>query len=243
MSTLGTENLISIKYGNPEDGGKEITTACLGNTIVFENEDYINFTDANEEKRLCSINWGTYKQTVTTDNGDDTVTITSKKIKKKNTSILYRAIISDVTREKEEGDTAGTVNTSIGMTYKQAAAVTNIGTVFKNNKSITSLKELRYFTGLTTLPNQAFEGCSVLLHIEIPVNITKMMFNQIRSNPKLQWVKLLPNRVIPMQGNNCLYGTNNCPVYVPDNLVDSYKTAANWSQYASRFRAMSTAPE
>ena len=97
---------------------------------------------------------------------------------------------------------------------------------------------LVYFTGITSLVNSALIGSS-MLYLEIPSGVTNMSFSSIRNNNKLRWVKLWPNRVISMSGNNCLANTNNCPVYVPDNLVSSYKSAANWSQYASRFHAMS----
>lgn len=66
-----------------------------------------------------------------------------------------------------------------------------------------------------------------------------MNYNTFRNNTKLKWIKLWSDRVITMIGNNCLLATNNCPVYVPDDLVSSYKAARNWSQYASRFHAMS----
>ena len=37
---------------------------------------------------------------------------------------------------------------------------------------------------------------------------------------------------------NALY-TNNCPIYVPDASVEAYKTATNWSTYASRIKGLS----
>ena len=76
----------------------------------------------------------------------------------------------------------------------EARNVTNIGDVFKNNKSIKSFDELEYFTGLTflnntfynctslesvhlpnsltTIEDRTFYGCSGLRSIEIPTNIT-----------------------------------------------------------------------
>ena len=81
-------------------------------------------------------------------------------------------------------------------------------------------------------------GASNLLCIVIPANVTSMGYNSIRNNTKLEYVKLLPSSVISI-GSNGLYNTNNCPVYVPDELVPSYKTASNWSQYASRFKGFS----
>ena len=59
------------------------------------------------------------------------------------------------------------------LTYTEAAAGKDIGTVFKDN-NITSFKELQYFTGLEEIPNQAFENCYHLQEIMLPPNITRI---------------------------------------------------------------------
>lgn len=173
MSTIGDTSLSAIKKGNPSDGGAEIVTACLGNKVVFENENYIQFQDA-EIKRICCVNWGTYKQIVTVDNGDDTVTITTTKIKKKNTSVLYRANISTITRAKSEDDVAGTVNEPLGMTYKQAAAVTSIGSTVKSSSAFT-FNEFQYFTKITAVPS--YRNVSTLKEITLPSSIKSIPNN------------------------------------------------------------------
>lgn len=33
--------------------------------------------------------------------------------------------------------------------------------------------------------------------------------------------------------------TNDCPIYVPDESVDAYMTATNWSELADRIKPMS----
>ena len=60
------------------------------------------------------------------------------------------------------------------LSTTEASAVTNLGNVFKNKTSITSFDELRYFTGLTSIRNNAFEGCSSLTSITIPNNVTSI---------------------------------------------------------------------
>jgi len=37
---------------------------------------------------------------------------------------------------------------------------------------------------------------------------------------------------------SALENTNNCPIYVPSASVNAYKTATNWSTYASRIQAI-----
>lgn len=58
------------------------------------------------------------------------------------------------------------------LSYDEAAAVTTIATVFKENKEIQLFNELKYFTGLTALEDSAFSLCSNLWRITIPKNVT-----------------------------------------------------------------------
>lgn len=58
------------------------------------------------------------------------------------------------------------------LSYEEAAAVTTIGTVFKNNTDIEFFNELKFFTGLTTLEANAFTNCTNLWSLTIPANIS-----------------------------------------------------------------------
>lgn len=60
----------------------------------------------------------------------------------------------------------------VGLTQADAAAVTSIGTVFKSNTSITSFNELDYFTHVTEIPVDAFNGCTALTEITLPPSLT-----------------------------------------------------------------------
>ena len=54
----------------------------------------------------------------------------------------------------------------------EVAAITDLGSVFANNTDITTFDELQYFTGLTSIGEQAFYYCSNLKSIIIPENLT-----------------------------------------------------------------------
>ena len=58
------------------------------------------------------------------------------------------------------------------MTFEEAAAVTDIGTAFRNNRNITSFNEFQYFTNVTSLVNQAFYNDSNLEYISFPSSLT-----------------------------------------------------------------------
>lgn len=61
----------------------------------------------------------------------------------------------------------GWSSSSEKMTQAEAAKVTDITGVFSGS-SITNFDELQYFTGLTEIPNNAFQGCSNLTSIVLP---------------------------------------------------------------------------
>jgi len=56
----------------------------------------------------------------------------------------------------------------------EAAAVTDLGTVFKDNQTITSFNELQYFTGLTSISDNTFYYCSGLTSVTIPNSVTSI---------------------------------------------------------------------
>ena len=57
------------------------------------------------------------------------------------------------------------------ISYAEAAAVTSLGSVFKNNKDIILFNELKYFTGLKEIDEDAFGWCENLRNVVLPENI------------------------------------------------------------------------
>lgn len=53
----------------------------------------------------------------------------------------------------------------VGVSYEDAAAVTSLGAVFKNNVNIVRFPELRFFTNVKELGASAFFGCKNLVEI------------------------------------------------------------------------------
>ena len=58
------------------------------------------------------------------------------------------------------------------LSEDEAAAVSSLRLVFKENTTIKSFDELLYFTGLTSIESRSFSSCSNLTSIKIPCNVT-----------------------------------------------------------------------
>ncbi len=54
------------------------------------------------------------------------------------------------------------------LSYAEAAEVTSLGIVFRDNSEITSFNELQYFTGLTSIDDDAFSSCWSLAAVTLP---------------------------------------------------------------------------
>ena len=58
------------------------------------------------------------------------------------------------------------------LSYDEAAAVTSLGAVFRENIAITSFDELQYFIGLDSIGTRAFANCIRLTSLTIPNSVT-----------------------------------------------------------------------
>lgn len=60
---------------------------------------------------------------------------------------------------------------SEGMTYEDAAAITNIGTIFRGNTQITHFDEFEYFIGVTEITQRGLLGMRNLSSIKFPPSL------------------------------------------------------------------------
>jgi hypothetical protein len=155
-----------------------------------------------------------------------------------------------------------------GMTYQDARKVTNISDYFNANNNITHFEELEYF-GITSIPSyaffrdtklkviklpniitaingRAFSQCDSLLYLDIPASVTSISASAFiygsSNNGSMLYIKLYPTTppsIIASTGYKILDGTNDCPIYVPDESVEAYKAATGWSALASRIYPIS----
>ena len=103
------------------------------------------------------------------------------------------------------------------FTYGEAAKVTDLGDTFKG-KTIKNFKELYYFTGLSTIADDAFNGCQQLVNVRLPKSIRHIgarsfmgcqKMNQLDISEGLQTIgedafngcKLLTSAILPAEAS------------------------------------------
>lgn len=114
------------------------------------------------------------------------------------------------------------------LSYEEAAAVTDIGTTFRSANTMTSMDELRYFTGLTTLPDDAFRACSRLVSVYIPAGVTELGKNAFTACSNLRYAAILTPSAIPV-GDSGLT-PRSLTLFVPAGLVGTYQQSEDWNR-------------
>lgn len=163
-------------------------------------------------------------------------------------------------------DTITSIGESAFRTCKQLTSVsfpksTNTGAyAFYDCTKLTDVN----FPIAKTITSQCFRGCTSLVDVTFPETTTIEAY-AFYQNTKLKTVRLpkaknfgisalngcssLTALIIEQEDTICSLATNGLAnsgiangtgyVYVPDNKVDSYKSATNWSAYASQIKPLS----
>ena len=97
----------------------------------------------------------------------------------------------------------------------------------------------------TSIGTYAFYGCSALTTADFPL-VTSISAYAFRSCSALTSLTLSKNQVAALGSTNAFTGTPIATgtgyIYVPDDLVDQYKTATNWKTYANQILPISQKP-
>jgi hypothetical protein len=89
----------------------------------------------------------------------------------------------------------------------------------------------------TSIGSAAFAHCKKLKNLTVG-NITVIQSYTFGYMNGLEWIKFTSPSLITLNNVNGLQSLP-CDIYVPDDLVDSYKVANNWSTYAAKIKPMS----
>ena len=110
--------------------------------------------------------------------------------------------------------------------------------------SCTSLTKVEVPAGVTLVTNSSFRTCTGLTELTYKGDITSFEIQAFYGDTSLAKI-VLPNvtSVPTLTNTNVFYNTPIAKgtglIYVPDTLVDSFKTATNWSTYADQIKPIS----
>ena len=106
---------------------------------------------------------------------------------------------------------------------------------FSSNNSLTSVT---IPNSVTSIGRSAFDSSFVLRSVTIGNSVTSIGDSAFWYCMALTSVTIEATTPPTLGGSTVFEETNNCPIYVPAESVDAYKTATNWSSYASRIQAI-----
>ena len=141
---------------------------------------------------------------------------------------------------KVEGTTICYCNSLVKIDLPLCTSLGNY--VFRDNNVLSDVS----LPSLPTLSQNAFYNCVALTKISLPsvTTINQLAFNGCTN---FQTLILGASRVVTLSNTNALSDTKIASgtgyIYVPSTLVDSYKTATNWTTYANQIRAIEDYPE
>ena len=104
------------------------------------------------------------------------------------------------------------------LSYEEAAAVTNFGTIFKGS-AIMAFDELKYFTGLTNIAESGFKDCASLVKISLPEQITAIGKEAFSGCTNLKNIAI-PDKVTSIE-ERTFYGCNRMTSATIGNGVTS----------------------
>jgi hypothetical protein len=133
------------------------------------------------------------------------------------------------------------------LNISEAAAVTNLGQVFKGNTQITLFDELKFFTGLTSIGSRTFYNCSGLTSVTIPNSVTIIDRNAFEYCSRLTTITIpnsltsiekyvfshctsltsieIPNSVTSIEENALAYCTSLTSVIIPNSVTSIGQSA------------------
>ena len=111
---------------------------------------------------------------------------------------------------------------------------------YGNNKPQVDMSNLKVESQEISVGGDYFGDSAITKVHYIPSSITSLDY-EVSNWSSLKEVTLLPTT--PPSYSSTLYGCSSLEsIYVPDESVDTYKTATGWSQFASKFKPLSEKP-
>ena len=125
----------------------------------------------------------------------------------------------------------------ISINIPVAVDIGNSG--FAGCKALTSID----LPAVTSIVNGLFADCSALTDVDLHAVTQFADYSFMRCNNLVSVIIRTPSTVAKAGGLNVFPSSQNLIIYVPDDLVSSYKEATNWSRNPDRIKPLSELPE
>jgi hypothetical protein len=156
--------------------------------------------------------------------------------KDKLVSLVLPSTLTDI------GDYAFYQANGLGSVDLSGTAVTNIGSYAFSG--CTALGSVELSDTLTAVSEGLFFGCSSLTVVDLPASVTAIEFMAFQNCTGLSALIIRRTEEAVALDNSVFSSTSNfTSIYVPDTLVDTYKTAANWKSHAGKIKGLSALPQ
>ena len=155
-----------------------------------------------------------------------------------NSGLTYIDLPNSVTTLNGTFNSAGSlkrVNSNVDGECNIPDCVTTIGGgTFDQDYGLTSIN---IPDSVATIGQHAFAGNRNLRQITIGSGITSIGNQATVNSTNIQSITI--KATTPPTITELTWQTTTCPIYVPAESVDAYKTATNWSSYADRIQSIS----
>lgn len=114
------------------------------------------------------------------------------------------------------------------LTYEEAARVTDLGEAFRGQAGLQSLEELRFFTGLTEIPENAFRNSAALTTVCLPEHVASLGKFAFSGCNELKYVVIMNTEDVVPKASSSMPVT--VTLFVPESLVESYQNNEAWTK-------------
>ena len=113
------------------------------------------------------------------------------------------------------------------LSFEEAAAVTDIGEVFRSNSNFKQFEELRYFTSLKEIKENAFRGDMALQVIYLPASVESIGEYAFTQCSDLRYVAILNDKDV-VKANGVIGFSSSVTLFVPQKVQEAYLNDASW---------------
>lgn len=225
LTSLPTSSDTTQNFGNKDILEDVILNGTLTSIPVYSFYNYKNLRNVSLSDTISTINNQAFQNTTSLE----------------SINLNYVKVISGY---DSRGAFAGSGIKTLNAPNLESLPLNFSGTAYSAVFNNSALERIENSGKITTIPNGnsnsgCFQRCYNLRFARLPETLTSIGAHTFRYDTALETV-ICEATTPPTLGTNAFANTNSTfLIYVPDESVEAYKTATNWSAFASRIYPMS----